>query len=112
MEEDIWSLKKDKNDNKNDIKAIFIEVTKEKDEKFAKELLKLCSTKNSEHLDDERIRFIPWPNTPKTQAFIKDTQIWWIDKTNIFKALNGPHRLSYQIWIRRHLTYHWQQGIL
>ena len=66
---------KTKNDNKNDIKAIFIEVIKGQDDKIAKELLKLYSTKNSEHLDGEKMRFIPRPKYTQTQAFIRDTQI-------------------------------------
>ena len=84
MEEDIWSLKKDKNDNKNDIKAIFIEVIKGQDDKIAKELLKLYSTKNLEHLDGEKMCFIPRPKYTQNSGLhqrysdLMNRQDWYI----------------------------------
>ena len=53
--------KKNNNENKKDIKAIYLEVIKGQDERIAKSILKLYSKRNPNPIDGEKMRFIPRP---------------------------------------------------
>ena len=51
---DPMKKKQDKNLNKDDVKAIFIEVIKGQDEKIARAIMKLYSKSNKTHIDGEK----------------------------------------------------------
>ena len=85
---------KEKNENKEEIKAIFIEVIKGQDEKIAKAISKIYSSTKGTYLDGKKMRFIPRPwytqNTGLYQRYSEliNRQNWYlqgIDRATTFE---------------------------
>jgi len=100
---DPMKKKQDKNLNKDDVKAIFIEVIKGQDEKIARAIMKLYSKSNKTHIDGEKMRFIPRPKYSQNSGLhqrysdLINRQDWYsqgIERATSFEISNLDSKAS------------------